>query len=102
MNKFDKIYIIARKIPFGRVTTYGQLAMLADLPRAARLVGYAMSRCPYDDVPCHRVVNSKGGLADAFSPNGKESHRQLLEMEGVEFLSNGSVNMKKYFWFGEE
>ncbi len=100
-NTFEKIYGLARKIPFGRVCTYGQLAMLAGNPRLARVVGYAMHTAP-DDVPCQRVVNKSGELSDAFSPLGKESHRLLLELEGVEFTPDGRVDMDKFMWYGEE
>ena len=98
---FDKIYEIARRIPFGRVTTYGQIAVLAGNPRLARVVGYAMHEAP-DDIPCHRVVNRMGRLSDAFLPDGKLSHRLLLEMEGVEFNANGNVDMDKFMWYGDE
>ena len=100
-NTFERIYDIARQIPYGRVTTYRQIARLAGNPRLSRVVGYAMSGCPdSSDVPCHRVVNRFGGLADAFAPLGKETHRTLLEMEGVEFLPDGCVDLVRFMWFG--
>jgi len=61
-----------------------------------------MSGCKDDGVPCHRVVNRFGGLADAFQPLGKESHRMLLEMEGVEFTPDGNVDLERFMWYGPE
>ena len=97
---FDRIYALARLIPFGCVATYGQLARMAGNPRLSRIVGCAMHSAPAD-VPCHRVVNRFGGLCDAFEPMGKETHRHLLEMEGVEFLPDGNVDLEKCGWKNE-
>ena len=96
-NTFEKIYDIVRRIPFGKVATYGQIARMVGNPRLSRAVGYAMHSAP-EDVPCHRVVNRFGGLADAFEPFGKETHRMLLEIEGVEFKADGCVDLEKYLW----
>ena len=65
-NTFEKIYDIVRKIPAGKVATYGQIAHLLGNPRLSRVVGYAMHSCLYDDVPCHRVVNRFGQFAKSF------------------------------------
>ena len=99
-STFDRIYSLARLIPFGRVATYGQLARMAGNPRLSRIVGCAMHSAP-GDVPCHRVVNRFGGLCDWFQPLGKESHRMLLEMEGVGFLPDGNVDLSEYQWRSE-
>ena len=96
-NTFEKIYDTVRKIPFGKVATYGQIARMVGNPRLSRVVGYAMHSAP-EDVPCQRVVNRFGGLADAFEPFGKETHRMLLEIEGVEFNADGCVDLEKYLW----
>ena len=61
------------------------------------MVGYALHDAP-QGVPCHRVVNRFGGLSDAFSPLGKETHRDLLYMEGVAFLPNGNVDLDHCRW----
>lgn len=98
-NTFEQIYDIVRQIPYGRVTTYGQIARLMGTHINARVVGYAMSGCTDDRIPCHRVVNRFGGLADAFMPLGKETHRTLLEMEGLEFLPDGSVDLERFMWY---
>ena len=96
-NTFEKIYDTVRKIPFGKVATYGQIARMVGNSRLSRAVGYAMHSAP-EDVPCQRVVNRFGGLADAFEPFGKETHRMLLEIEGVEFNADGCVDLEKYLW----
>lgn len=76
-NVFQRVYEITARIPYGRVTTYGQIARLLGNPRLSRIVGCALNGAPAD-LPCHRVVNRLGGLSDAFSPLGKESQRLLL------------------------
>jgi len=96
-NTFEKIYDTVRKIPFGKVATYGQIARMVGNPRLSRVVGYAMHSAP-EDVPCHRAVNRFGGPADAFEPFGKETHRMLLEIEGVEFKADGCVDLEKHLW----
>ena len=98
-NTFDKIYDIVRRIPCGKACTYGQIARMVGNPRLSRVVGYAMHSAP-EDVPCHRVVNRFGGLSDAFLPFGMETHRMLLEIEGVEFTEDGCVDLEKYMWKG--
>lgn len=98
---FTKIYEVVEQIPAGRVTTYGQIARLVGNPRLARVVGYAMSAAP-EGLPCHRVVNRLGGLSDAFRPMGRETHRLLLEMEGIAFRQDGSVALERFMWYGPE
>lgn len=97
---FEKIYAVVRQIPAGRVCTYGQVALLAGNPRWARVVGYALNVCRDRSVPCHRVVNRMGGLSDAFAPQGKESHRLRLELEGVSFRPDGTVALERALWRG--
>ena len=99
-TSFEKIYRIVDSIPYGRVCTYGQVALLAGNPRWARVVGYALNVAP-EDLPCHRVVNRLGGLSDAFEPLGRDSHRLLLELEGVGFTPAGNVDLTQYMWYGE-
>ncbi len=101
MNTFERIYAIARQIPFGRVTTYGQIALLAGNPHLSQVVGYALHTSP-KDIPAHRIVNRFGGLSDAFEPLGKETQRMLLETEGVGFLPDGRVDLPRFMWFGPE
>lgn len=99
MNTFEKVYELARQVPYGKVVTYGQLARLLGNPRMSRIVGCAMNAAP-EDVPCHRVVNRQGGLSGAFSPGGKATHRALLEAEGVPFRSDGCVDLGRCSWLG--
>ena len=99
-NFYDKVYTIVQQIPKGKVATYGQIALLAGSPRASRAVGEAMRRCPYEEVPCHRVVNRKGELAPApaFRVPGEQGRR--LEREGIQLESDGRVNLRIYQWQG--
>ena len=98
---FDRVYNLVARIPYGRVTTYGQIARLIGNPRLSRIVGCAMNAAPAD-LPCHRVVNRFGGLCDAFLPLGRETHRMLLELEGVPFLPDGTVDLEKVMWYGPQ
>ena len=101
MDTFARIYALTAQIPPGRVTTYGQLARLAGNPRLSRIVGCAMHAAP-EGLPCHRVVNRLRGLCDAFSPTGRDSHRLLLEQEGVPFRSDGTVDLARCMWYGPD
>lgn len=78
---FQKVYELTARIPPGRVTTYGQIAVYLGNPRLSRIVGCALHAAP-EGLPCHRVVGRDGHLSDAFQPLGRDSHRMLLEMEG--------------------
>ena len=82
------------EIPAGKVASYGQVARLIGREKNARLVGRVLSLSAYyGDYPCHRVVNSAGRLAPHFP-----EQRMLLEAEGVTFLANSCVDMKKCQW----
>ncbi len=97
MSVFEKIYEVVKTIPEGRVATYGQVAMLAGNPRWARVVGYALHNNPSPIIiPCHRVVNREGRVAEAFAFGGGESQRQLLQKEGIVFEADGRIDLKKY------
>ena len=65
-------------------------------------VGHALSVCQDDSVPCHRVVNRLGGLSDAFSPFGRESHRLLLALEEVPFTPEGRADLSRCLWQGPQ
>ena len=97
---FAQVYNIVRQIPYGKVTTYGHIARLLDNPRLSRAVGYALHACTDSAIPCHRVVNRFGGLSPAFGLDGKQSHRFLLEQEGICFTEEGHVDLKKHMWLG--
>lgn len=97
MSVFEKIYEVVKSIPKGRVATYGQVALLAGNPRWARVVGYALHNNPAPDIiPCHRVVNREGRVADAFVFGGGEAQRDLLQKEGIVFGPDGRIDLKKY------
>lgn len=100
-STFDRIYAVTAQIPYGRVTTYGQIARLVGNSRLSRIVGCAMNAAP-SGLPCHRVVNRMGGLCDAFLPLGRDSHRLLLELEGVPFLPDGWVDLSQVMWYGPD
>ena len=100
---YDAVYRAVGRIPKGRVATYGQIALLCGNPRASRAVGWALHQNPMPGViPCHRVVNRLGGLSDAFSPFGKESHRLLLALEDVPFTSEGRADLSRCLWQGPQ
>lgn len=102
MNTFDKIYEQVRRIPRGKVATYGQIATLAGNPHWSQIVGYALHSNPAPGViPCHRVVNRGGGTAAAFAFGGGDRQRELLEEEGVVFRADGMVDLTQYLWDGE-
>ena len=94
---FERIYNVVSAIPKGKVATYGQVAMLAGNPRWARVVGYALHNNPKPGViPCHRVVNREGRVAEAFAFGGGNRQRELLEAEGIIFEEDGTVDLTKY------
>lgn len=96
MNTFEKIYEQVRRIPYGRVATYGQIALMAGNPRWSQVVGYALHVNPDpENIKCYRVVNRFGELSEAFTFGGKESQAALLRAEGVEVV-DGRVDLKKY------
>ena len=96
--KFDEVYKIVRRIPPGRVASYGQIASMLGNIRWARIVGYALHANP-DGVltPCYRVVNRDGRVSDAFVFGGKNRQIELFEADGIR-VENGYVDMKKYQW----
>lgn len=98
-NFFEKVYVIARQIPFGRVTSYGAIAKSIGAARSARMVGYAMNASHnMDDVPAHRVVNRKGLLTGKFHFDGTNLMQQLLESEGIVVIDNQIIDFEKFFW----
>ncbi len=101
-NTFSIIYDIVRRIPPGRVATYGQIARLAGMPRGARIVSYALSACPADsDLPCHRVVDRFGGTKAVFDILAPGTQRAMLQAEGVLFDAEGRVDLARCRWCAE-
>ena len=96
---FEKIYGVVKQIPYGKVATYGQVALLAGNPRWSRVVGYALHVNPDPEtVKCYRVVNRFGETSRAFAFGGQDVQCQLLENEGIEFLPDGRVDLEKFIW----
>ena len=96
MKFSDGVYEIVKNIPLGRVVSYGQIARMLGNPRGARVVGWAMANCP-EDLPWQRVVMADGKVTGGL---WAEIRRELLENEGVPFLPDGRVDMKKCAWDG--
>ena len=96
---FEKVYQVAKKIPYGRVTSYGAIAKYLDAAGSARMVGWAMNGSSKDpDVPAHRVVNRKGLLTGKHHFKGTNLMQQLLESEGVEVAENQIQHFEELFW----
>lgn len=101
-NEFRRrVYEITALIPRGKVSTYGQIAFLSGHPRAARIVGALMHTAP-SELPCHRVLYRDGGLCPGEVFGGPARQRQMLEEEGVEFLSDGRADVKRFLWHPRE
>jgi len=98
LNFFDKVYEVVKQIPFGRVTSYGAIAKYLGTTRSARMVGYAINGSSGNDVPAHRVVNSKGLLTGKHHFDGTNLMQQLLESEGIKVKGNQIQNFDKVFW----
>ena len=93
-----RIYEAVKKIPYGHVATYSQVAEIAGDKKMARAVGNALHKNPDpDNIPCYRVVNAKGELAQEFVFGGAGVQKRLLEAEGIE-VAEGKVDLKKYQW----
>ncbi|SER01491.1 O(6)-alkylguanine repair protein YbaZ [Solimonas aquatica] len=97
-QSYVRIWAQLKKIPRGRVVTYGQLAELAGLPRAARLAGYALHHLPENSrLPWHRVLNAQGRLSFPLDSEGYRRQQALLAAEGVVMLA-GRVDLGRYRW----
>ena len=98
MSFRDDVYASVRRIPKGKVATYGCIARISGHPGAARAVGNALHVNPDPDyTPCCRVVNGEGKLSAHFGCGGLEAQKQRLLKEGVE-VKDGIVDLKKYGW----
>ena len=95
---YDEMYAVVRRIPRGRVATYGQVAALAGLPNHARLVGYALHAVAESStIPWHRVINAQGRISIRGSAAASVTQRLRLEQEGVRF-TGGRVKLDAYGW----
>ncbi|MFH6946653.1 MGMT family protein [Flavobacterium sp. FlaQc-50] len=98
-NFFERVYTIARQIPYGKVTAYGAIAKALGTARSARMVGWAMNAChDMDDIPAHRVVNRKGLLTGKHHFDGTNLMQQLLESEGIKVVNHQIIDFEKHFW----
>src|SRR5690554_8019860 len=95
---FERVYQVARQIPYGRVTSFGAIAKYLGAAKSARMVGYAMNGSHNKDVPAHRVVNRKGLLTGKHHFEGTNLMQQLLENEGIQVKDNQIQNFEKLFW----
>lgn len=98
-NFFERVYIVVRQIPYGKVTSYGAIAKVLGAARSARMVGWAMNAAHnLEDVPAHRVVNRKGLLTGKHHFDGTNLMQQLLESEGIIVVDNQILNFQTVFW----
>jgi methylated-DNA-protein-cysteine methyltransferase-like protein len=99
---YHQVYNLTKKIPAGRVASYGQLAALISSPRAARVVGWCLHKMDSDDnLPWHRVINSKGYITTTCETHGADVQAGLLRNEGIKVTKKDNlwwVDMKQYQW----
>jgi methylated-DNA-protein-cysteine methyltransferase-like protein len=102
LGAYEQVFTLARRIPRGRVMTYGQIAASIAHRLSARAVGWAMHGCP-SGVPWQRVVNASGGCSTDRIPDIPEGlQRAMLEREGIEFRENGTLDLERYRWIPPE
>ncbi|MCX6183564.1 MAG: MGMT family protein [Flavobacterium sp.] len=102
LSFFERVYQVARKIPAGRVTSYGAIARAIGAGKSARMVGYAMNASHnLPDIPAHRVVNRNGLLTGKHHFQGTSLMQQLLENEGIQVKDNQILDFDKHFWTPE-
>jgi len=97
MTSHERILAVVRRIPRGRVATYGQIAALAGFPQQPRLVGYALRHAD-DGVPWHRVVNAQGRISPRAASESVSVQRAVLEAEGVRFDLTGRIDLRRQAW----
>jgi methylated-DNA-protein-cysteine methyltransferase related protein len=99
-SSYTRVYKVVAKIPRGKVATYGQIAELAGMPRAARQVGYALAalRDNGRGIPWHRVLNASGEISLRSEPGFEGLQRALLEKEGARFSERGRVDFDRVLW----
>jgi len=95
---YQRVIAIIKNIHEGKVATYGQIATYAGNPRAARQVSYILhSSSEKEDLPWHRVINSKGSIS--LKPgHGYELQKQMLKKEGITFKENDCIDLKHFLW----
>ncbi len=97
---FEKVYIISRKIPYGKVTSYGAIAKHIGSSKSARTVGWALNKSELQNppVPAHRVVNRNGLLTGKTHFPNMKTMQELLESEGIKVSDNKVIDFKTHFW----
>ena len=96
---FDQVYDVVKRIPYGKVTTYGAIAKYLGSTKSARTVGWAMNNShQFNNIPAHRVVNRIGLLTGKHHFSGSNLMKQLLENEGLTIENDKIIDFKKYFW----
>lgn len=107
VNFYEQVYAVVRRIPRGKVTSYGRVAKMLGAPNAARAVGYALRALKdkkddpaYADVPWQRVVNSQGRISIVNRDSGPERQAELLRAEGVEVSEDLRIDLDAYLWSG--
>ena len=100
-NFKDRVIEVIKQVPYGKVTTYGTIAVMAGLPRGARLVGGVLHfNAQTFNLPWQRVVNRHGFISTACENHTKLEQKSLLESEGIEVSDEFIIDLKKYGWFG--
>ncbi|MFN2135459.1 MAG: MGMT family protein [Candidatus Promineifilaceae bacterium] len=106
-NFYDQVYRVVRRVPPGKVTTYGRVAAMLGRPRAARAVGYALNALKdkgqdpdFDPVPWQRVINSQGRISIVNREHGAAQQADLLRSEGVKVSDDMRIDLERYLWPG--
>jgi len=98
-ERWNRFYAIVRRVPRGKVATYGQIATLAGMKGHARQVGYALNALPNgSSVPWHRVINAQGKVSPRADPSYVTIQQRLLEAEGVEIGAGERISLKRFGW----
>ncbi|MDE0197536.1 MAG: MGMT family protein [Caldilineaceae bacterium] len=102
MSIYEKMLLVVREIPLGRVATYGQIAWIAGAA-SPRMAGDVLAGLPSDtDVPWQRVVNSRGGISPRADPMATDRQRRLLTEEGISFEPDGRIDLDLFGWEGPD
>lgn len=106
-NFYEQVYAVVRRIPRGRVTSYGRIAAMLGRPQAARAVGYALNalkdkqdNLAYQDIPWQRVINSQGRISIVNREHGANHQAELLRAEGVVVSDDLRIDLASYLWSG--
>lgn len=95
---FERVWDVVARIPYGKVTTYGDIAEHLGLRAAARTVGWALNAAAGTGLPCHRVVNRFGALSGRVHFGGPHIMEDLLRSEGIRFRDDGTVDLERHRW----